>query len=345
MYRQKGFTLVELLVVITIIGILIAIAVPSVNRVRERAKETQVQVGLDDIVRGLELFAQDNGGNYPGVALPICDDDGVEPFEDASGSWGPLYYMRGVIGGGLVPHDPAQTDFFDGFYFKPAPPPPLGMEQIPDRLVSTGAVDNYPNNPFRKNIRGLTNQNIPMINIWGMELDHVIPGPVITDPGVFHISYPLMYDPATPGVYNFPPIAGSINDFSPFYLGDERGVLWDPNQDWKVSEGELQKYFPEGDFAYIPLDPVQRDPQNPQFMRFCRNYWIIGYGSKRSALRNKFADVWPNFPPPLGDGLHNPADPASTLNNFEKAVKNALVGAEFVYGTKYQEQFNVAGND
>lgn len=341
MDRQRGFTLVELLVVITIIGILIAIAVPSVSRVRERAKEAQVQVGMQQVVRALELFAQNNGGNYPGVALPRCDDDGLEPFYENSGSI-ELWAMRAVIGGGEVPHDPAVTGFFDGFYFKPEPPSSgiPGIEQVPDRLYASGSIERYPDNPFRKNIRGLTNQGIPMVNIWGIELEHdPIDG---ADPLDFHISYPFFYNALVPaGNYDFPSSGdySGPNDFTPYYLGDWRGILWDVNFDGRVTEGELQRYFPEGDFAYIPLDPVQRDVTSTQFMRFCSNYWIIGYGAKRTALKNKYESVNPQFPRPLGDG-----DPLFT-NEFEQCVKNALIGAAFVVGTNYTEQFNVAGND
>ncbi len=340
MDRQRGFTLVELLVVITIIGILIAIAVPSVSRVRERAKETQVQMGINDVVRALELFAQNNGGNYPGVAMPICDDDGIEPFYDNSGTI-ELWAMRGVIGGGDVKHDPAVTGFFNGFYFPPQPPSVvLGQEQIPDRLVASGTLERYSDNPFRTNVRGIGSRGIPMINIWGIEFEHDFTAG--TDPLDFHISYPFFYENGDiAGNYDFPSAFdySAPADFDPYYLGDFRGVLWDVNLDGLVNEGELQKYFPEGDFAYIPLDPVQRDPYNPQYMRFCQNYWIIGYGAKRTALKNKYRDVNPQFPRPLGDG-----DP-NFSNEFELCVKNALIGAAFVVGTNYTDQFNVAGND
>lgn len=351
MRRQKGFTLVELMVVIAILGILIALAVTNMGPVKERAKEARVEAGMGEIIRALELFYQENNA-YPGVALPKCDDDGVSPYYDDSGD-PDLYTMRGVIGGGFVDHDTVVTYYLDGFYFEPVPPLGDGTDAVPDRLRAGGYIENYPANPFRKNVKGLTNKEIPMMNIWGIEFE--------SDPTVpplealaFHISYPYVYNIAAPGDYNFPSPYdfADVDDFNSWYLGDWRGTVWgaryndDPAlADYEVTSGELQKYFPEGDFAYIPLDPVQTDPENEQFMRSCKNYWIIVYGSKRSAQKNKYKDVWPHFPRPLGDGLHDPDQPWLWMNDFEKCVKAALTGAMKVYGTAYADQLNVAGGD
>ncbi len=346
MRREKGFTLVELMVVITIIGILVTLAVANVGPINQRAKETQVMAGARNIVQALETFASNNGGNYPGVALPRSDDDGISPFLDQDGDID-LYTMRGIIGGGYVAHDPAVTNFLDGFYFDPQPPPPLGEEQIPDRLRNSQAIELYPINPFHRNVAGLTNQGIPMLNIFGIEFQ----GPIVDQAYLennlgFHLSYPRYFDPAAPGEYNFPDqfSYSGVADFDFWYLGDYRGTVWganyeaDPtNPDYHVTEGELMKYFPEGDFAYIPLDPVQTDPANEQFMRYCKNYWLVVYGSKRTFLKNKYEDVNPQFPYPLGDGNPN------FSNTFELTVKSALTGAMYVFATAYEEQLNVAG--
>jgi prepilin-type N-terminal cleavage/methylation domain-containing protein len=77
MRRLKGFTLIEMLVVIGIIGILIAALVPVVKGVQVRAKEAAIKTNCANIETGLANYAQNHGGNYPGVAIDL-----MAPFSD-----------------------------------------------------------------------------------------------------------------------------------------------------------------------------------------------------------------------------------------------------------------------
>jgi len=63
--KKSGFSLIELLVVISIIAILVAISVASYTKVRQNARDSRRRVDLENVRQALVMYRSDNGC-YPG---------------------------------------------------------------------------------------------------------------------------------------------------------------------------------------------------------------------------------------------------------------------------------------
>lgn len=59
--NQKGFTLVELMVVVVIIGILVAIAIPVYNEVQDKAKRNAEKANIKIIESAIQVYLTDGG--------------------------------------------------------------------------------------------------------------------------------------------------------------------------------------------------------------------------------------------------------------------------------------------
>jgi len=72
----KGFTLLELLVVIAIVAILAALLIPAVGRGMDAAKTAKTLSNLKQLHHGATIWAAENNGNYP------VSHDSVRPLGD-----------------------------------------------------------------------------------------------------------------------------------------------------------------------------------------------------------------------------------------------------------------------
>lgn len=67
MFKQKGFTVVELIIVIVVIAVLIALTLLGFNGVRSRTQEVSVQNDMKNISKQVEVFRLDRG-RYPAAS-------------------------------------------------------------------------------------------------------------------------------------------------------------------------------------------------------------------------------------------------------------------------------------
>ncbi len=65
MIVRRGFTLIELMIVVAIISILAAILIPNYAHARAQAHTSACEENLKLIATALEEYAVDNGGDYP----------------------------------------------------------------------------------------------------------------------------------------------------------------------------------------------------------------------------------------------------------------------------------------
>jgi len=72
--KQGGFTLIELLVVVIIIGILLAIAVPSYLKFRDRAAENAAKANVRASIPAIEAYYADNG-TYATMTVALLKQD------------------------------------------------------------------------------------------------------------------------------------------------------------------------------------------------------------------------------------------------------------------------------
>lgn len=118
-FAARGFTIIELIVVVAIIGILVSIALPNYTKIKDKAKEAETKASIHNIQLALERHAVDNTGEYP------------------------PYLIGGDNAAVVMKISELQKFTLERF--------DIPEEHCTDPLIRNGYLDSYQKNPFVRN--------------------------------------------------------------------------------------------------------------------------------------------------------------------------------------------------
>ncbi|HSV63968.1 MAG TPA: prepilin-type N-terminal cleavage/methylation domain-containing protein [Chthoniobacterales bacterium] len=119
---RRGFTLLELVIVIAIVAILAVLAVPITSNFRQRAQRVQCTVNLKNLGVGASLYLQQNNDIWPQIHPPVVGDASenyanawiaaLEPFSVPRKTWICPTIQSGLDNPDYSTPDVARIDYF-----------------------------------------------------------------------------------------------------------------------------------------------------------------------------------------------------------------------------------------
>lgn len=117
--RRTAFTLLELLVVVAILGVLIGLVLPAVQKVRAAAARIQEMNNIRQLGVATHSFGATNGGK-------LQDVDGTAPVKGDSVLFALVPYLEIILPASGLPFDSASTNWYQPKFYQAAADPSFG---------------------------------------------------------------------------------------------------------------------------------------------------------------------------------------------------------------------------
>jgi len=132
--KKTGFTLVEILIVVIILGILAAIVIPQFTEASNDARSSALESDLQTVRSQLELFKVQHLEKYPWEILASPDSDGIKG----------LLTARTNSAGDIMPDSGNPTDYPFGPYLEKFPANAFVSGADATAAISLGTDDPAP---------------------------------------------------------------------------------------------------------------------------------------------------------------------------------------------------------
>lgn len=153
MKTRRGFTLVEMLVVLAIIGILAALLLPTIARAKQKAQQTQCLSQTKQLALALQMYTQDNhdclpwpnwGNRFPGWLYTPENNEPPEPSDPAEAVYegGSLWQYVKEVKVYWCPLDRTNTPYF-----------PERAEKLSSYIMNGGTMGYYVHPPASRTHR------------------------------------------------------------------------------------------------------------------------------------------------------------------------------------------------